>query len=106
VHLYRATRNDPPTEEDMKSHWDLGKRPSLPRDEASYREVSVFDTPEAAARKARAYGLGDYIACLDVPDETAMTRSPSSGHVGLAGTNPAQLLGCVQDVQTVDEILD
>jgi len=90
----------------MKSHWDLGKRPSQPRDEASYREVSVFDTIEAAVRKARARSLGDYIACLDVPDEVAMSRNPSSGHVGLAGTSPAQLLGYVQHVQAVDEILD
>jgi len=106
VHLYRATRNNPPTEEDMKSHWDLGKRPLHPRDEASYREVSVFDTLEAAARKARAFRLGAYIARLEVPDGVAMTRSPSSGHVGLAGTNPAQLLGYVQHVQGVDEVLD
>jgi hypothetical protein len=105
VHLYRATRNNPPTEEDMKSHWDLGKRPPRPRDEASYREVSVFDTLEAAARKARARRLGDYIARLEVPDEVAMTRSPS-GHVGLSGTNPAQLLGYVQHVRGVDEVLD
>jgi hypothetical protein len=51
-------------------HWDLGKRPSDSRSEAAYREVSAFDTPEAAATKARARNLGEYIAELEVPDET------------------------------------
>ena len=28
VRLYRVTKSNPPTEEDMMSYWDLGKRPA------------------------------------------------------------------------------
>lgn len=45
----------------MRSHWDLGKRPPDPRSEAAYQEVSTFDTPEAAASKAQALGLGNML---------------------------------------------
>jgi hypothetical protein len=104
VRLYRITRNNPPTERDMTSHWDLGRRPALPRDEAAYREVSTFDTPEAAAAKALARNLGDYIAELEVSDETPTSRNPRTGHVGLAGMMPGELLGCVQGIRRVDEV--
>lgn len=104
--LYRVTRNNPPVVDDMKSHWDLGKRPAKERDEASYKEVSTFETPQAAAAKARARGLGMYIAELEVPESTVGSRTASSGHVGLAGTTPEQLLGYVQQVMRVDEVLD
>ena len=87
----------------MTSHWDLGHRPALPRDEAAYREVSTFDTPEAAAAKALARNLGEYVAEL-VSDETPTSRNPRTGHVGLAGMTPGELLGCVQGIRRVDEV--
>ncbi len=93
----------------MMSYWELGRRPNRPEDDpkyegdrAAYEEVSVFATAEQAAAKARARNLGDYIAELEVPDETPM--SGQGGHRGLIGTTPAQLLAMVQDVRAVDEV--
>lgn len=105
MRLYRVTRNNPPTANDMLSHWDLGKRPADPRSEAAYKEVSTFDTPETAARKAQALNLGEYVAELEVPDETLRSYKPSTGHSGLQGTTPEQLLTCIQDVRRVEDIL-
>jgi hypothetical protein len=110
VRLYRVTKSNPPSEEDMMSYWALGRRP--PRDEndpryehdrAAYEEVSAFVNAERAARKAQAVGLGEYVAELDVPDDAPM--SGSGYHRGLRGTSPDQLLGMVRSVQSVDELL-
>lgn len=109
MRLYRVTKNDPPTEEDMMSYWDLGRRPARkaddPRyeeDKAAYEEVSTFVSAEEAAAKARARNLGDYIAELEVPDGAPM--SAVRGHRGLIGTTPDQLLGLVLGVRRVDEL--
>ena len=103
MRVYWITKNDPPTEDDMKSHWDLGRRPASQRDEAVYKEVSVFETSEAAATKARARNLGEYIAELEVPDTMIGSRNPQTRHCGLTGTTPDQLLDLVQDVQQIDQ---
>lgn len=87
----------------MKSHWDLGKRPVRKQDEASWKEVSTFETAAAAAAKARARNLGDYIAELEVPENAIGSRA-SSGHVGLRGTTPEQLLECVQGIVRVADV--
>jgi hypothetical protein len=91
------------------SYWDLGKRPARKEDDpryegdrAAYEEVSTFVTAEEAVAKARARNLGDYIAELEVPDETPM--SEKRGHRGLIGTTPSQLLRMVRNVQGVDEV--
>lgn len=85
------------------SHWDLGKRPAKKQDEAAFKEVSTFTTAAAAAAKARARHLGDYVAELEVP-ESAIGSRASSGHVGLDGMTPEQLLGCVQSIVRVDDV--
>lgn len=90
----------------MKSHWDLGKRPQRRRDETAYKEVSTFETAEAAARKARLRNLGDYVAELNVPESAIGSRADNTGHVGLRGMTPEELLGCVQSVTAVDDCLD
>jgi hypothetical protein len=89
----------------MKSHWEVGRRPARgrPQDEVAFKEVSVFSTPEAAAAKARARQLGDYIAELEIPDELIGSRKPETGHYGLRDTTPDQLLGLVQNVQEIEE---
>ena len=102
MRLYRVTKNDPPIDDDMKSHWDLGRRPERSKDEAAWKEVSTFVTAELAAEKARLHRLGGYIAELEVPDDALMTRKPS-GHVGLIGTTPGELLSMVRNVRRVDE---
>ncbi len=109
MRLYRVTKGNPPTEEDMMSYWDLGRKPSRSQDDpryeqdkAAYEEVSVFVTAEAAAAKARTRNLGGYIAELEIPDDTPM--SAKGGHRGLIGTTPDQLLAMVRNVQRVDEV--
>jgi hypothetical protein len=108
VLLYRATRHNPPTEEDMSSDWDLGERPPepyKPRDVASYKAVSTFDSLEKAAAKARNRNLGEYVAEIDAPDSVERKHSPESGHVELRDTTPAQLLGYLSgNVWRVDEV--
>jgi hypothetical protein len=88
----------------MQSHWDRGFRPGRPQDEAAYKEVSVFETPEAAARKARDRSLGAYVAELEVPESCVASRNPVIGHVGLKETTPEQLLGCIQSIVRVHDV--
>jgi len=104
VRLDRVTKNDPPTEEDMMSYWDLyiERRPQG-RGEAAWKEVSTFMTAELAAAKAQARNLGGYVAELEVPEDAIASRT-ESGHVGLSGLTPGQLLGMVQNVRRVDEV--
>jgi hypothetical protein len=104
VRLYRVTKNNPPTVYDMQSHWDRGFQPPRPQDEAAYKEVSVFESPEAAAQKARDRKLGDYIAELEVPESAVGSRNPASGHIGLKDTTPDQLLGCIQSIVLVADV--
>ena len=89
----------------MKSHWDLGKRPKRQRDEAAYKEVSTFNTLEAAASKARLLNLGEYIVELEVPESAIASQTSSSGHVGLAGLTPDDLLASICSVTPLDEVL-
>ena len=89
----------------MMSYWDLyvERRPQGRRDEAAWKEVSTFVTAELAASKARARNLGWYVAELEVPEDAVASRA-ESGHVGLSGLTPRQLLGMVQNVRRVDEV--
>src|SRR6266699_396784 len=95
-----GAKNNPPTPDDMKSHWDLGRRPGRRQDEAAWKEVSTFETTATAAARARARNLGDYIAELEVPEQAVRSRT-STGHVGLYGMTPEQLLGCIQSIVRV-----
>ena len=70
--------------------------------EAAWKEVSVFDSAERAAAKARARDLGEFLAVLEVPDETPMSHG-NQGHKGLIGTTPEELLAYVQAVHPVGE---
>lgn len=89
------------------SYWDLGRRPEPPSGrsiEARLREVSTFATAELAVAKARARNLGEYIAELEVPEAAIASHAAESGHVGLSGLTPSQLLGMVQNVRHLDEV--
>jgi hypothetical protein len=78
------------------------RRPQVRGRQGSVRgSLHLRDRGEAAS-KAKARNLGDYIAELEVPDETPM--SVRGGHRGLIGTTPGQLLGVVRNVQGVDEV--
>jgi len=51
----------------------------------------------------RLWNLGWYVAELEVPEDAVASRA-ESGHVGLSGLTPRQLLGMVQNVRRVDEV--
>jgi hypothetical protein len=93
MRLFRATKHLPPTEDDFKSAWDLGRRPPRPEDERKFRAVSTFTSWDSVVEKANIFSLGDYIAELEVPDE--VERTVSRYHVSLHGTTPSQLLGYI-----------
>jgi len=111
VLLYRVTHHNPPTLDDMKSYWDLGRRPPLVQltdgykrdDERAYKGVSTFDTRERMAAKARALALGEFVAELDVPASVELAVNPRTGHTRLHGTTPEQLIGYVRNVWQVDD---
>jgi hypothetical protein len=48
--------------------------------------------------------LGPYIVELDIPDEIERSQDAITGHVGLSGTTPQQLLECVRNVWHRDEV--
>lgn len=107
VLVYRVSGHNPPEEDDMKSQHQLGtvpRRPLRPEDEVAWREVSTFDTREKAAQMSCERKLGDYIVELEIPDEIERSQDPTTGHVGLRGTTPDQLLGCVRNVWHRDEV--
>jgi hypothetical protein len=90
----------------MMSYWDLHveRRPQGGgRDEAAWREVSTFVTAELAAAKAQARKLGEFVAELEVPEDAVASRA-ESGHVGVSGLTPGELLGMVRNVRRVDEV--
>lgn len=97
--LFRVVRTNPPSAQDFKSPWDLGRQPrkNRPMQVRLYRGVSTFETLGMARDKATEANLGDFVAELEVPDGVA--RNPNGrGHVDLEGTTPAQLLGYVVQI--------
>lgn len=90
MRLYRVTRNDPPSLNDFQSAWDRGRRPARPSDERTFRAVSTFTSVDAAIRTAERFDLGEFIAELEVPDETSKTIRGE--HVSLHDLTPDQLL--------------
>jgi len=104
--VFRAAHHNPPRATDMMSAWALGKRP--PYDNARqvrvYQDVSVFDSLQALRAKARGKpAIGIWAVTLDVSwDYIGHTRTnPETGHIGLIGTTPGELLNCVVDIQPI-----
>ena len=97
---FRSVENDPPTEADFMSYWDLGKRPRphTTKGEEAYKGVSVFDTEEHARANALKYGLGPLLARLEIPDRAPIrvtpVRNPLTGHQNLYGA-PSDILSYV-----------
>ena len=101
---YRIVRTNPPTDEDFKSYTALGIKPRQPNPDPEtlhlFDGVSVLDTLE----RARAYiekgrVRGEYVARLEIPEETPITyEGPRRGHGNLYGAPPHVLRGSVTDV--------
>ena len=101
VHVcYRSVDNDPPTEADFVSYWDLGRRPRphTAKREEEFKGVSVFDTEEHARANALKHGLGPLLARLEIrvgaPVRVTPVRNPFTGHHNLYGA-PSDVLACV-----------
>ena len=103
--MFRAVRTNPPTEQDFRSAWDLGRRPPGKNPPGMqvrlYQGVSTFETLEMAIEKAVEARLGDFVAELEVPDSVA--RNPNGrGHVDVEGTKPGQLLQYVVQTHRIE----
>jgi hypothetical protein len=95
MRLYRAVHN-PPTERDMLSASELGRRCPTPAKKPDYDGVSVYLTAEQCRVPMRAWPkIGTHVAELEVPE--SVTRQPANpdGHVRLDGATPGQLLSYV-----------
>jgi hypothetical protein len=94
---WRIIKEMPPTEDDFRSHLDLGfERPS-----AGYLRLmscSMFQTFKDARRMADQYpDLGDYFAVVDIRKDRRIMFAPGNrGHLDVWGT-PAALYACVDD---------
>lgn len=97
MRLYRAVRNDPPTEADFQSPWEQGRHPPKPQLERAWKAVSTFRTFDKAVDKAIQYDLGDFIAELDVPD-SVQKQVNATGHADLENATPGELLGYVVQI--------
>jgi hypothetical protein len=86
----------PPSEIDMRSASEIGRRSPTPAKQADYDGVSVYLTAEQCRVPMRAYPkIGTHVAELEVPE--TVTRQPANqdGHVRLDGTRPSELLGYI-----------
>lgn len=101
--LFRAVRTNPPTENDFRSPWDLGRRPRKNRvmQVRLYQGVSTYETLEMMIEKATEAELGDFVAELEVPDEVGRNGN-GRGHVDLEGTTPSQLLNYVVQIHAIE----
>src|SRR3982074_853657 len=101
--LFRAVRTNPPTEQDFRSPWDLGRRPreKRPLQVRLYQGVSTYETLEMMIEKAIEAGLGDFVAELEVPDEVRR-NAKGRGHVDLEGTTPSQLMAYVVQIHAIE----
>ncbi len=69
--FYRIVAGRAPTADDFRSNRDKGLPPRGPElaDPSLWTGFSVFDRREAAATRARRYGLGTHVAALRLPQE-------------------------------------
>lgn len=96
--VWRAAKENPPTESDFLSYKALGI-PQLKADTLRWEGVSTFDDLRAAAKTARQFHQGDYLARL-TPDPDGPVRWTKTGrhhHWTLSGT-PAEMLARVAEV--------
>ena len=74
--LYRAVRRRKPSLGDFWSDFAHGDAPSPPqfKDPLLWAGISTYADPGIAARRARAYGQGLYLAELRVDDEQVIVK--------------------------------
>ncbi|MGA8416780.1 MAG: hypothetical protein WB808_09205 [Candidatus Dormiibacterota bacterium] len=108
MHVYRICQNNPPIEEDMKSQEALGAKPRRPltdEDRVHWAEVSTFDTARRGMEMAQLLPrLGGFIARMEIAEDLINSYDEETGHVGLHGVAPDQLLGAVRSVWAVHEV--
>ena len=105
--FYRATRSNPPERRDVSSNEALGIPQADSENDEDYRAISTYRSARRCAKQADKYGLGNYIAELNVPDDSPIWigHISKNGHCNLIG-QPDDLLGCVGVTVTVGEALE
>lgn len=105
--FYRATRSNPPERRDVSSNEALGIPQVDSESDEGYRALSTYRSARRYAKQADKYGLGDYIAELNVPDDSPIWSGHVSknGHCNLIGL-PDDLLECVGVTVTVEAALE
>lgn len=110
--FFRVLVGPQPTANDFKSGRELGSpRPRNPENERLWEGLSVFGTEQQARNKAidmreRGYSIGDYVARLEIPDESPVTwerTTNSRGHYTVFG-QIHRLIDYVASVVPVDTI--
>ncbi|MGA8017171.1 MAG: hypothetical protein WCB85_14780 [Candidatus Dormiibacterota bacterium] len=105
MRVYRVLAGAQPSTADFLSYAEAGK-PLPPRSSDAlrrrWRAVSAFTTLGLAADRAAKYGLGEWYAALELPDEVELEvgREQAAGgaHVSIHGQTAASLLGHVVEV--------
>lgn len=105
--FFRATRSTPPTLLDVSSNAARGLPQTDGESDEDYRAISTYTTARKCARQAQRFGLGGYIAELEIPEDSPITIGHRSrnGHCNLIGT-PQDLQACVVAITTVEEALE
>ena len=103
--LYRIVSTNPPTAADFLTDEERGR--GSPDDPPELRRLrtgrSVFGTEARARRRARVFPrLGQYIAVLEIPDDSParIARTLGAGHYTI-WAEPEYLLACVVNVVPV-----
>lgn len=99
LRLYRIVRSNPPSWVDFLSNLVKDLPPRLPErlDPLDWASISTFDSFDEAARRARRYNLGAFVAELAVPRESErlfLRQTYGRGHYSVLG-GPLTLLNTV-----------
>ena len=106
---FRVVKADPPSEDDFRSHYELGKPPRRHEREwaVMYMGLSMFREPDQAAWVARRWSaIGDHVAHLRLEPDRGINLASTGkipGHYSVWGS-PDQLLACVVDTVSVEEV--
>lgn len=107
---WRIVRSNPASWVDFLSNAvkDLPARPAEARDPLDWASISVFDSADEAAERARHYGLGRYLAGLRIPDDglvqgvRIVVRQYGPGHYSLLA-GPVTFMRSIERLVPVGE---
>jgi hypothetical protein len=107
---FRIVKTNPPQPDDFTSNRDKGlpQRGAEVGDPSLWTGISLYDSRDRAARQARRYRLGGYVATLDIPDSTSsdsdqVRKTLGDPHHYTLWGEPAHVLSLVVRVDPVSE---